>query len=133
MVVEGHVGMYLVRNDENAAAVTEAGQPFQRFAAPADASGIVWVRQDEYAAFRVGHFGEVVEVHVVGAVGHSLERVVHHFASVALWREAEGVVDRGLYDNLFVGLYKHVDGHADALHDARNVAEPFALHVPVVV
>ena len=76
---------------------------------------------------------EVVEIHGVGSVGVLLERVAHHLAAVALWREAEGVVHGWLNDDLVAGLREDVDHHANAFHDAWDEAEPLKLDVPLVV
>ena len=43
------------------------------------------------------------------------------------------MIDGRLDNHLLVLLHKDVDGHADALHDARDIGEPFALHLPLVM
>ncbi len=42
------------------------------------------------------------------------------------------MVDRRLDDDFLVLFDKHVDGHADALDNAGDIGEPFALHLPSV-
>ena len=101
---EGHVAVYLVAEDDNVAVVAEAGQPAQRVGGPAEACGVVRIAEDEQLAALVGHLGQLFEVHVVAAVGGWPQGVVHHLASVALGRDAEGVVDGRLDDDLVAGL-----------------------------
>ena len=86
------------------------------------------IGKDEQAALLVAHLLEVVEVHLV-----SLQRVPHHFALVPSGCEEEGVIDGWLHNDLCILFQEEVDDHADALHDARDVGEPFTFHVPLVV
>ena len=130
---ERHIAVDLVGDDEDVAVVAEVGQSGQRVFVPHDAGRVVGVREDKHLALVVSHLGQVVEVHRVGAVGVLVERVVDYLAAVSLWRQPERVVDGRLDDDLVARLGEDVHHHADALHDAGYVGEPFALYVPLMV
>ena len=70
---------------------------------------------------------------MIGTLYLHLQRVLHHHAVVTLDGETEGMVDRGLDDDLVARIGKHVDGHADALDDAGDVGDPLTLYLPTVV
>ena len=128
-----HVAVYLVADDDDVVVVAEAGKPCQCPAVPAYPGGVVRVAQEKHAASRVAHLLEIPEVHAVAAVGVEDEGVAHHLPAVALGREAEGVIHGRLDDDFVAGRGEDIHCHADALHDAGDVAEPFALRPPPVV
>ena len=76
---------------------------------------------------------QILEIHLVISVCAAFERIEHHLAPIGLGRKAERMIDGWLDNHLFAGLGKDVENETDAFHNARNKAEPLALHVPVVV
>lgn len=102
MPVERHVAVDLVRDDHDAAAVADRGQPAQRLLRPDDARGIVWVGEEQQPAVVVQKGFELLEVHFV-AVARAPQRVADHAASHLFGDQPEGVVDGGWMTTLSPG------------------------------
>ena len=133
MSEEGHVAMNLVADDDDAALIAESGQALQRLTRPADAAGIVRIAQDEQAAMLVGHPCQVLEVHVVIAIGPLDKGVHHHLMPIALRHKAEWMIHRRLYDDLVTWRQQGAYSHSYSLDNAGNEAHPLFSHLPPVM
>ena len=131
MPVERHVAVDLVRDDHDAAAVADRGQPAQRLLRPDDARGIVRVGEEQQPAVVVQKGFELLEVHFV-AVARAPQRVADHAASHLFGDQPEGVVDGRLDDHLVARTGKCQHCHADTLDDAGNEAHPRRIGTPAV-
>lgn len=65
VAIEGHVGVDLVGNHDDAPVVAEGGEPFECLTGPCDARRVVRIREDEHPAPVVAHGLEVLEVHLI--------------------------------------------------------------------
>ena len=58
---DSHVAMYLVAYDDDATLVADVCKALQCLPVPADACGVVGIRENEHAAFLVGYLFQLVE------------------------------------------------------------------------
>ena len=81
----------------------------------------------------VGHPCQVLEVHVVIAVGALHQGVHHHLMPIALRHKAEWMIHRRLYDDLVARRQQGAHSHSYPLDNAGDEAHPLFSHLPPVM
>ena len=98
----------------------------------------MWVGKYEQSAFIITDLFEILEIHLIGnevacCITLLPQWIPHHFMSVTSWRQEKRMVDRWLHYHFLVLVQEEVDNHADALHNAGNVGQPFSFHLPLML
>ena len=127
-----HIRVYLVANHYDAMLVAEVSQSSQCIRIPTDACRIMRIAQNKQSGLVIYDFGQLVKVHLVGAIGF-LKWIVHHFATIALGCETERMIYRSLNDDLFILFHKYIDSHAYTFYYSWDIGEPLKLYIPLMV
>jgi DNA repair protein SbcD/Mre11 len=91
--------MNLIADNEQMVIVAEVGELLKGLFAPGDSARIMRVAKNEYLALFIANFLQVFEVHLVISILLHLQRIEDHLSSVALWSEAEWVINGWLDDD----------------------------------
>ena len=123
--------MDFIRDDEYIMLGANLRQLDQCVFFPDNTARIMRVAKDQDLTMFIDNRFEIFKIHLVNAVYH-FKRIVNNLAMHAFRNDAEGMVNRWLYNYFVARFGEALDDKADAFDNSRNIAEPFPFDLPVL-
>ena len=126
-----HLCMDFIRDDEYIMLGANLRQLDQCVFFPDNTARIMRVAKDQDLTMFIDNRFEIFKIHLVNAVYH-FKRIVNNLAMHAFRNDAEGMVNRWLYNYFVARFGKTLQNETDSLYNTGNVAKPFTLDFPVM-